>query len=121
MKKIIRLTESELNKIVEASVKRAINEGAINEYGIKDFGKDAALVGAVGATTLGGMAGNAYFNDDDYIDPEQQEINQAVEDEFGSAQGKLPNDTIGWEEAQSLRRESRIHRAIMESIRHILG
>ena len=121
MKKIIRLTESELNKIVEASVKRTINEGAINEYGIKDFGKDAALVGAVGATTLGGMAGNAYFNDDDYIDPEQQEINQAVEDEFGSVQGKLPNDTIGWEEAQSLRRESRIHRAIMESIRHILG
>ncbi len=119
MKKIIRLTESELNKIVEASVKRAINEGAINEYGIKDFGRDAAIgLGVLGA----GVAGDAYFNgDEDYIDPEQQEINQAVEDEFGSVQGKLPNNTIGWEEAQSLRRESRIHRAIMESIRHILG
>ena len=121
MKKTIRLTESELNRIVENSVRRIINESTINEYGLKDFGKDAALAGAIGTATLGSAIGNAYINDDDEIDPQQQELNREVEREFGSAQGKLPNDTIGWEEAQRLKTESRIHRAIMESIRNLLS
>jgi hypothetical protein len=39
MKQVIRLTESDLKNIVEKSVRRAIKEGAINEYGWKEFRK----------------------------------------------------------------------------------
>ena len=43
MKKIVRLTESELNRIVEKTVRRAINEGAVNNYMINEGFKDKAV------------------------------------------------------------------------------
>jgi len=119
MKQVIRLTESDLKNIVEKSVRRAIKEGAVNEYGLKDLRNDALLGGGIAAAGLGAMAGNAYLHDDEPENPEQQEINQAVADEFGSAQGKMPNDTISWEEANGLP-ESRIRRAVMESIKKLM-
>jgi hypothetical protein len=131
MKKIVRLTESELKNIVEKSVRRAIKEGAVNEYGLKDFGRDAAFAGGLGLAGAGTLAGNAYLHGEDpEIDPQQQEINQAVTDEFGSPQGKLPNDTINFDDARrdprlngyhvdssiSNKLESRIRGAVMESL-----
>ena len=138
MKKIVRLTESELKNIVEKSVRRAIKEGAINEYGLKDFGRDAAFAGGLGLAGAGTLAGNAYLHGEDpEIDPQQQEINQAVTDEFGSPQGKVPNDTINFDDARrnpiehsvSNRlydypkdgtNEARIRRAVMESIKKLM-
>lgn len=120
MKKVIRLTESELNNIVEKSVRRAIKEGAVNEYGLKDLRNDALLGGGIAAASLGAVAGNAYLHDDEQeVNPKQQEINQAVADEFGSPQGKLPKDTISWNRANGLP-ESCIRRAVMESIKKLM-
>ena len=123
MKQVIRLTESDLKNIVEETVKRAIKEGAVNEYGWKDFRNDALMAGGIGAAGAGAIAGNAYLHGDDpEINPEQQEINQAVTDEFGSPQGKLQNDTIGWEEANKMYpRENRIARAVTESIIRLMN
>ena len=121
MKKIVRLTESELKNIVEQSVRRAITEGAVNEYGWKDFRNDALMAGGLGAAGLATVGGNAYLHDDEpEVNPEQQEINQAVTDEFGSPQGKLPADTIGWKEANGYY-EGKIARAVTESISNLMN
>ena len=121
MKNIIRINESDLQRIVENSVRRALKEGAINErYGLKDFGRDAAFVGGIGAAGAAGLAGNAlYHSDDPEINPEQQEINASVADEFGSPQGKLPSNTISWEKANQF--EGKMNRAITESIRNFIN
>ena len=123
MKQIIRLTESDLNKIVEEAVRRSIKEGTVNEYGMKDFGKDMLGLG-LGAGAFGGaVAGNAYLHSDDpEIDPQQAEINQTVKDELGqdalSPRGSMPSDTISWEKAN--RFESVISKAISESIENLI-
>ena len=122
MKKIVRLTESELKNIVRNSVKRAINEHEVNEYSMKQFRNDAAATLGAGALGLGTLAGNAYIHQDDQdANPEQQEMNQPVADEFGSVQGKLPNDTIGWEEANKDKFESLISKAVMESVDRLMN
>jgi len=133
MKKIVRLTESELKNIVEKSVRRAIKEGAINEGTVGDIAKGVAIGLPL---TFGTVAGNEYLHKDDpEIDPQQQKINQAVTDEFGSPQGKLPNDTINFDDARrdprlnnyhvdssiSNKLESRIRGAVMESIKKLMN
>lgn len=121
MKKIVRLTESELKNIVEKSVRRAIKEGAVNEYGLKDFGKDAALVGGLGAAGAAGLAGNAIYNSDEpEVDPQQQEINAAVADEFGSPQGRIPTQNELPPDTRSWTGENRIRRAVRESIMNLM-
>jgi len=122
MKKIVRLTESELKNIVETSVRRAIKEGAVNEGWGKDLAKVAGA-GALGAAGMVGMAGAGAYDDQFEPKPTPSElgIKQAVSDEFGSPQGKpLPKDTIGWEEANRIP-ESRIRRAVMESIKNLMN
>ena len=50
-KQLIRITEEDLNKMVENSVRRALEEGNINEYGFRDGMKDLgkfALAGGIG-------------------------------------------------------------------------
>lgn len=133
MKKIVRLTESELKNIVEKSVRRAIKEGATNEGTVGDIAKGVAIGLPL---TFGTVAGNEYFHKDDpEINPQQQKINQAVTDEFGSPQGKLPNDTINFDDARrdprlnnyhvdssiSNKLESRIRGAVMESIKKLMN
>jgi hypothetical protein len=122
MKKIVRLTESELKNIVEKSVRRAIKEGAVNEkYGLKDFGKDVAFAGGLGAAGAAGLAGNAIYNSDEpEVDPQQQEINAAVTDEFGSPQGKIPTQAELPPDTRSWTGENRIRRAVTESIKNLL-
>lgn len=132
MKKIVRLTESELNRIVERSVRRAINEGVVNEANWKNIAAAAASVPLM----YGGMVAHDKVHENDpEIDPQQREINQAVTDEFGSPQGKLPNDTtINFDDARrdprlnnyhvdssiSNKLESRIRGAVMESIKRLM-
>jgi hypothetical protein len=126
MKKIVRLTESELKNIVEKSVRRAIKEGAVDEYGLKDFGKDALMAGGLGAAGAAGLAGNALYNSDEpEINPEQQEINMQTKQGLGQnvlEPGGMPdNDTISWEDAiNNPMHENRIRRAVRESIMNLM-
>ena len=127
MKKIVRLTESELKNIVEASVKRAIQEGAVDE----GFGKDVAK--AVGTGVLGaglGVAGVGTGLFDDQMDAIDNNSRAFPEDkaEFGDrlkptnsipSQAELPADTISWKKANHM--ESRIRRAVMESIMNLMN
>jgi hypothetical protein len=126
MKNIIRINENDLQRMVENSVRRALKEGAVNEYGLKDFGRDAAFAGGIGAAGAAGLAGNALYNyDEPEIDPQQQEINASVADEFGSPQGRipsqneLPSNTISWEKANQF--EGKLNRAITESITNFIN
>jgi hypothetical protein len=124
MKKIVRLTESELKNVVEASVRRAIQEGAIDE----GIGRDLASIG--GTSTLAALAllgGKAALPDTDPTLAEPPGAFQAEKDEFGDrlkpansipSQNELPSDTISWKKANKM--ESRIRRAVMESIRGLM-
>lgn len=120
MRKIIRLNENDLHRIIKNSVNRILKENEVEEYNLRDFGKDALVAGGIGAATLGG---NAYFHaDDPDIDPEQARINQSIKDDLGQdvlkPQRNLPNDTISWERAN--RMENKINRAVSESIHKLL-
>lgn len=124
MKKIIRLNESDLQKIVRNVAKRVIKEGNMDEYNLKDFGKDALGFG-LGAGAFGGaVAGNAYLHGDDPdIDPEQAAINQTIKDDLGQdvlkPQHDLPNDTISWEKANQF--EGKISRVVSESLKRFIN
>jgi hypothetical protein len=131
MEKRIRLTESELNKIVENSIRRAINEGRIDEGvlngdRIKSIAKTIAkmfgvsFAGAVLAVT---MVASGVF-DRQYN--ELQKIQQASDvdrEEFGeklkpASQRSEKKDSINTTSfTQKGANESRINRAVMESIR----
>lgn len=122
MKKIVRLTESELKNIVENSVKRAIKEGAVEE----GWGKNLALGGALGLGAAGVLGTENPISDRfDQQFADQEEVGRAFPEdraEYGdelNPQGKLPADTIGWEEANG-RFESRIAKAVMESIQNLM-
>jgi hypothetical protein len=129
MKKVIRLTESELKNIVEASVRRAIKEGAVNEGWGKDALKTAGLSAGIGLGAAGvlGTDNPASSALDRQFD-DQEEMGRAFpedREEFGDElnPGGLPKDTISWEDAQ--RRpgipESRIRGAVMESIKKLMS
>jgi hypothetical protein len=131
MEKRIRLTESELNRIVENSIRRAINEGRIDEGvlngdRIKSIAKTIAkmfgvsFAGAVLAVT---MVASGVF-DRQYN--ELQKIQQASDvdrEEFGeklkpASQRSEKKDSINTTSfTQKGANESRINRAVMESIR----
>jgi hypothetical protein len=131
MEKRIRLTESELNRIVENSIRRAINEGRIDEGvlngdRIKSIAKTIAkmfgvsFAGAVLAVT---MVASGVF-DRQYN--ELQKIQQASDvdrEEFGeklkpASQRSEKKDSINTTSfKQKGANESRINRAVMESIR----
>lgn len=123
MKKIVRLTESELKNIVENSVRRAIKEGAMDE-GFKDTLKNTALGVGLGAATAGVLGTENPISDrieQQFAD--QDEIGRAFpedREEFGdklNPQKPLPTDTIGWPGVH----ESRIRRAVMESIKKLMN
>jgi hypothetical protein len=131
MEKRIKLTESELNRIVENSIRRAINEGRIDEGvlngdRIKSIAKTIAkmfgvsFAGAVLAVT---MVASGVF-DRQYN--ELQKIQQASDvdrEEFGeklkpASQRSEQKDSINTTSfTQKGANESRINRAVMESIR----
>ena len=132
MKKIVRLTESELKNIVEKSVRRAIKEGAVDEGRFGDIMKGAGQVGAGIGLGLAGLAGNALYNSDEQdVNPDQQKINTQVKQGLGQnalEPGGTPDDkTISWEDAinnpmddNNPMGENRIRRAVRESIMNLM-
>ena len=117
MKRIVRLTESELKNIVETSVRRAIKEGEVDESW-----KGTLAGGALGAAALTAGVGAGAF--DDQMDDIDRNSRAFPEDrvEYGDRlkpQSELPPDTISWEKANQF--EGRINRSIAESINKILS
>ena len=135
MKKIVRLTESELKNIVEKSVKRAIKEGAVNEVNWKKAGKEVGKTLATGA--VGGAVAAATLTTDNPVSrgierqvAQHNKTSRAdaeTRKEFGKdLKGKNPKDSIpsqkdiqdpktkAWE-------ERRIRRAVMESIKKLMN
>ena len=124
MKKIVRLTESELKNIVEKSVRRAIKEGAVDESNFLKKAGLAAGITAGGLATLGTDNPASRALDRQFAD--QEEVSRAFpedREEFGDKlkpQSELPPDTISWRNANGIP-ESRIRRAVMESIMKLMN
>lgn len=129
MKKIVRLTESELKNIVERSVRRAINEGAVNESW-KDVGKTVGA-GALGAAALATDfgAGGPISTGVERQAAQQAKVSQAdpaTKQEFGKKlKGKNYKDSIPTqkdiEDPKTKAWESRIKGAVMESIKKLMN
>ena len=133
MKKIIRLTESELKNIVEKSVIRAINEDAINEIkwknvknGAKKVGKGLAT-GVLGTAALGAVVAANDEANKGKTNKDQETINAQVKKGLGKdvlkPGGKQDSTkTAQWPGTpQTKQEEARISRAVMESIKKLMN
>ena len=122
MKKIVRLTESELNRIVERSVRRAINEGTVNEVDWKGVRNTVGAGIGAGLLTTGAAAAGAFDDDPLFNDP--QGADQEVVDFLGDNEyenEELP-DTIHFDDVRrDSKFESRIKGAVMESINKLMN
>lgn len=120
MAQIIRLTESDLHKIVEETVRRTVEEG---------WGKDALKTAGLGAAL--GLGTAATIGTDNPISrgldrqfADQEEVGRAFPEdraEFGKAlspRGNAEDNTISWEKANQF--EGKINKAITESINKYL-
>jgi len=132
MKKIVRLTESELKNIVEKSVQRAIAEGVIDEGKGKEIAKKVGK-GVVGAT-LGTAALTGFMAAHDDLNKgktnkDQQQINAQIKSGLGNdvlkPGGKQDSTkTAKWPGTQQKKKENneaRIRRAVMESIKKLMN
>jgi hypothetical protein len=126
MKKPIRITESDLQRMVKNSVRRALKEEAVDE-GLKDWGRTAALGAGFGAAAAGAVGtDNPISRGLDRQFADQEEVGRAFPEdraEFGDELGPqkpLSPDTISWEKANGIG-EGRINRAITESIRRFIN
>ena len=120
MAQIIRLTESDLHKIVEETVRRTVDEG---------WGKDALKTAGIGAAFGLGAAGtlatdNPISRGLDRQFADQEEVGRAFPEdraEFGKAlspRGNAEDNTISWEKANQF--EGKISKAITESINNMV-
>jgi len=127
-KNLIRLTESDLHRIVKNSVRRAIKEGAMDE-GFKDTLKDTALGVGLGTAAAAGIVGTdnpisrgldrqyERHVDDMRARPEdREEMNRTAY--FDDFRKDLEDDGI---DTSRIKGESRINRAITESIRRFIN
>ena len=123
MKKPIRITESDLQRMVENSVRRALKEGTVDE----GWGKTAALGAGLGLGAAG-LVGtdNPVSRGLDRQFADQEEIGRAFpedREEFGDELGPqkpLSPDTISWEKATGIG-EGKINKAITESITNFIN
>lgn len=128
MRKPIRITESDLQRIVKNSVRRAIKEGAMNE-GWKDDLKGTALGVGLGTAAAAGIVGTdnpisrgldrqyERHVDDMRARPEdREEMNRTAY--FDDFRKDLEDDGI---DTSRIKGESRINRAITESIRKFIN
>ena len=129
MKKIVRLTESELKDIVEKSVRRAINEGAVNESW-KDVGKTvgAGALGAAALTADVALDGPISKGVDRQISNHRKmsQADAATKQEFGKKlKGKNYKASIPTqkdiEDPKTKAWESIMKRAVMESINKLMN
>ena len=82
---VTRLTNNDLKQMVAEAVEHIIKERQnMNEGRFGRFMKNAAGAAAIGAGGLGMLAGNAMLHDDDYVDPQAEEMRQAERAEFGA-------------------------------------
>ena len=125
MEKRIKLTESELNRIVENSIRRAINEGRIDEGKVTKTAYELAKILGISLTMAAVLAADfikggpistsleRQYGENVELRGGSKEAKKAVKDEFGSEQG----DTSKIAKTPATTSESRINRAVMESIR----
>lgn len=116
-KQLIRLTEEDLNKIVENSVRRAM----MNEYGLKDalkFGAAATIGTAAMATDNPLSRGiDRQFADQEemgrasQVDRDEMKRNRYLD---GLEKDGINTKTISWNDANQF--EGKVSRAITESI-----
>ena len=126
MKKIVRLTESELKNIVEKSVTRAINEGVIDESW-KDV-RDTAVAGVIGGSALAIGAGTGNLDKEADRKEKTYQADPATKKEFGKElKGKKTASWPGTNNADSTKTskvnvsDSRISHAVMESIKKLMN
>ena len=82
---VTRLTNNDLKQMVAEAVEHIIKERQnMNEGRFGRFMKNAAGAAAIGAGGLGMVAGNAMLHDNDYVDPQAEEMRQAQRAEFGA-------------------------------------
>ena len=132
MKQIVRLTETELKNIVEASVRRAIKEGVITEGMVNEGLKDKALEVAkvLGISLTMALALLADFGNGGPISKalerqaaEQAEAGRAFPEDKAEYRGLLnpgggaSNDSTAVNSVP----ESRIRGAVMESIKKLMN
>ena len=131
MKQIVRLTESELKNIVEASVRRAIKEGVVEgmvNEGLKDKALEVAKVLGISLTMA--LALLADFGNGGPISKalerqaaEQAEAGRAFPEDKAEYRGLLnpgggaSNDSTAVNSVP----ESRIRGAVMESIKKLMN
>ena len=127
MRKPIRITESDLQRMVKNSVRRALKEEAVDE-GLKDWGRTAALGAGFGAAAAGAVGTDNPISrgldrqyerhvDDMRARPEdREEMNRTAY--FDDFRKDLEDDGI---DTSRIKGESRINRAITESIRKFIN
>ena len=119
MKKIVRLTESELKNIVEKSVKRSLKEGVITEQMLNEgrmrdaaikLAKAAGITVAAAMTILAGLFSGS--GDETYTDPSTPGITKSLEN--------MPDTVSDCTKLDAFHNESRIRGAVMESIKKLM-
>ena len=120
MKKIVRLTESELKNIVEKSVKRSLKEGVITEQMLNEgrmrdaaikLAKAAGITVAAAMTILAGLFSGS--GDETYTDPSTPGITKSLEN--------MPDTVSDYTKLDAFHNESRIRGAVMESIKKLMN
>ena len=130
-RQLIRITEEDLNKMVENSVRRALKEGNINEYGFKDGMKDLgkfALAGGIGTAALATDNPLSRGIDRQFADQEQMgRASQVDRDEMernryldGLEKDGIDTKTISWNDANQFENKI-VSKAITESINNFVN
>lgn len=130
-KQLIRITEEDLNKMVENSVRRALKEGNINEYGFRDGMKDLGKFGlAAGLGTAAMVTDNPLSRgiDRQFADQEQMgRASQVDRDEMernryldGLEKDGIDTKTISWNDANQFENKI-VSKAITESINNFVN
>ena len=128
MKKIVRLTESELKNIVEASVRRSLKEGVIteemlNEGHIKDAAVKLAKLAGISVAAATYFLTVAMYGDNNApeTDPSALGIEKSLQQipDTVSQSSKLNDYHMnGYQQNEY---ESRIRGAVMESIKNLMN
>ena len=125
MKNIIRINENDLQRMVENTVRRALKEGSVNEYGFKDGMKDLGKFGlAAGIGTAAMATDNPLSRGIDRQFDRQEQMGRASDvdrEEMkrndyldGLKRDGVDTNTISWEDANKF--ENKISKAVTESI-----
>ena len=125
-KNTIKLTESDLNKIVRKTVNKVVNEENLNEFGVKDALKTAGA-GVLGAAGVLGTLGTdnlvsknleGQFKDRIEMRQSSPELRQNLDQELRALSWEEANKSPEYEEEAPFA-ENLIRRAVTESVRNL--